>query len=84
MIVVLGMIVTIMVCGYLLIYNVLHISVTKDIRMYGQLKALGTTKRQMRRIVYRQIQVLSFWGILSGLALSAATVFLVVPLVYGL
>lgn len=79
MIVVLGMIVTIMVCGYLLIYNVLYISVTKDIRMYGQLKALGTTKRQMRRIVYRQIQVLSFWGILSGLALSAATVFLVVP-----
>lgn len=79
MTVVMGMIVTIMVCGYLLIYNVLYISVTKDIRMYGQLKALGTTKRQMRRIVYRQIQVLSFWGILSGLALSAATVFLVVP-----
>ena len=76
---VMGMIVTIMVCGYLLIYNVLYISVTKDIRMYGQLKTLGATKRQMQRIVYRQVRVLSFWGILLGLTLSVATVFLVVP-----
>lgn len=76
---VIGLIITIMVCGYLLIYNVLYISVTKDIRMYGQLKTLGTTKRQMKRIIYRQVMVLSFWGILSGLALSAATVFLIVP-----
>ena len=74
-----GLIVTIMICGYLLIYNVLYISVTKDIRMYGQLKTLGTSERQMKKIVYRQVRVLSFWGILSGLILSAATVFLIVP-----
>lgn len=74
-----GLIVTIMICGYLLIYNVLYISVTKDIRIYGQLKTLGTSERQMKKIVYRQVRVLSFWGILSGLILSAATVFLIVP-----
>lgn len=74
-----GLILTIMVCGYLLIYNVLYISVTKDIRMYGQLKTLGTTERQMKKVVYHQVRVLSFWGILSGLTLSAATVFLIVP-----
>lgn len=74
-----GLILTIMVCGYLLIYNVLYISVTKDIRMYGQLKTLGTTERQMQKVVYRQVRVLSFWGILLGLTLSAATVFLIVP-----
>ena len=50
-----GLIVTIMICGYLLIYNVLYISVTKDIRMYGQLKTLGTSERQMKKIVYRQV-----------------------------
>ncbi len=74
-----GLIVTIMICGYLLIYNVLYISVTKDIRMYGQLKTLGTTERQMKKIVYHQVRVLSFWGILLGLILSVATVFLIVP-----
>lgn len=78
-IVAIGLILTIMVCGYLLIYNVLYISVTKDIRMYGQLKTLGTTERQMKKVVYHQVRVLSFWGILSGLTLSAATVFLIVP-----
>lgn len=74
-----GLILTIMVCGYLLIYNVLYISVTKDIRMYGQLKTLGTTERQMKKVVYQQVRVLSFWGIVLGLTLSAATVFLIVP-----
>lgn len=75
----LGMIVTIMVCGSLLIYNVFYISVTKDIQLYGQLKTLGMTKRQMRKMIDRQVRVLSFWGILSGLAFSAATVFVIVP-----
>lgn len=74
-----GMIVTIMVCGSLLIYNVFYISVTKDIQMYGQLKTLGMTKRQMRKMIDRQVRILSFWGILSGLAFSAATVFVIVP-----
>lgn len=76
---VIGLIVTIMVCGYLLIYNVLYISVTKDIRMYGQLKTLGTTERQMKKVIYHQVRVLSFWGILFGLILSVAIVFFIVP-----
>lgn len=74
-----GMIVTIMVCGSLLIYNVFYISVTKDIQLYGQLKTLGMTKRQMRKMIDRQVRVLSFWGILSGLAFSGTTVFVIVP-----
>ncbi len=73
------LIVIIMICGYLLIYNVLYISVTKDIHMYGQLKTLGTTQRQMKKVIYRQVRVLSFWGIFLGLSLSVATVFLIVP-----
>ena len=47
--------------------------------MYGQLKTLGTSERQMKKIVYRQVWVLSFGGILLGLILSVATVFLIVP-----
>ncbi len=75
----LGLIVVIMVCGYLLIYNVFYISVTKDIRMYGQLKTLGTTERQLKRVIDRQVLELSFWGIFLGLSLSLAAVFRIVP-----
>ena len=37
--------------GYLIIYNVFQISVTNDIRFYGLLKTIGTTGRQLRRII---------------------------------
>ena len=37
--------------GYLIIYNVFQISVTNDIRFYGLLKTIGTTPRQLRRII---------------------------------
>ena len=31
--------------GYLLIYNVLYISISKDTRFYGLMKTLGTTQK---------------------------------------
>lgn len=39
----------IIVTGYLIIYNIFQISVIQDIQAYGQLKTLGTTKRQIKR-----------------------------------
>lgn len=55
------------VCGYLLIYNLAYISINKDIHFYGVLKALGTTSKQIKRIVRRQIKLLSFIAIPMGL-----------------
>lgn len=40
--------------GYLLIYNVMYISITKDIRFYGMLKTVGTTPKQIRKMVRLQ------------------------------
>lgn len=57
--------------GYLLIYNVLYISVSRDVRFYGLLKTLGATPKQIRRIILGQILRLSLIGIPVG-ALSAA------------
>lgn len=57
----------IMLCGYLLIYNIACISVTKDIHFYGVLKTLGTTPRQIKKIVRRQILLLSGIAIPAGL-----------------
>ena len=56
--------------GYLIIYNVFQISVTNDIRFYGLLKTIGTTPRQLRRIIRHQALALSLVGIPLGLLLG--------------
>ena len=40
--------------GYLLIYNVFSLSISKDARFYGLLRTIGTTQRQIERLVKRQ------------------------------
>lgn len=56
--------------GYLIIYNVFQISVAGDIRFYGLLKTIGTTPRQLRRIIRLQALVLSAAGIPIGLVIG--------------
>ncbi|MHC1694129.1 MAG: FtsX-like permease family protein [Eubacteriales bacterium] len=68
-----------MLTGYLLIYNVLYISIAKDIRFYGLLKAIGMTSRQISGSVYGQITRLCLIGIPVGLILSFAVSFLLIP-----
>ncbi len=53
--------------GYLIIFNVFQISVSSDIRFYGLLKTIGTTGRQIRRIIRHQALMLSIIGIPAGL-----------------
>ncbi|WP_199855184.1 ABC transporter permease [Agathobaculum massiliense] len=63
-----AMLALIIFTGYLIIYNVFQISVTGDIRFYGLLKTIGTTGRQIRRMIRRQAYLLSLVGIPIGLA----------------
>lgn len=67
--------------GYLFIYNTLYISVNREIRYYGQLKTLGTTSKQLRSLIYKQICWNSIFGIPLGLLLSGFVGKLVIPLV---
>ncbi len=57
----------IILTGYLIIYNIFQISVIRDIRFYGLLKTIGTTGKQIRRIIRRQALTLSVLGIPIGL-----------------
>ncbi|SEU20827.1 ABC transporter permease [Paenibacillus sp. NFR01] len=75
-----GLIFFVMLSGYLLIYNILYISVSRDTRYYGLLKTLGTTRRQILSIVRGQALRLSLIAIPLGLLAGAATSFGVVPL----
>ena len=69
-----------MLTGYLIIYNIFHISILGDIRFYGLLKTIGATKRQIKRIVRRQAFLLSCIGIPGGLLLGYALGNLGMPL----
>lgn len=74
-----GLLLMIFASGWLFIYNTLYISITKDIRYYGQLKTVGMTSRQLKNVVYRQAFFNSCIGIPAGLFVSAAVSRLVVP-----
>ena len=65
-----GVLLLILLTGYLIIYNVFQISVAGDIRFYGLLKAIGVTPRQLRRIIRIQALALSAAGIPLGLVLG--------------
>lgn len=74
-----GLLLMIFASGWLFIYNTLYISITKDIRYYGQLKTIGMTSRQLKNVVYRQAFFNSCIGIPAGLLASAAVSRLVIP-----
>lgn len=67
--------------GYLLIYNVLYISISKDTRFYGLIKTLGTTQTQIQLLVKNQAITFACIGIPIGILAAAAVSFGIVPLI---
>lgn len=70
LIVVIPLVLLIIFTGYLIIYNIFQISVVSDIRFYGLLKTIGTTPRQLKRIIRQQAMLLCTIGIPFGLILG--------------
>jgi len=56
--------------GYLIIYNVFQMSVKNDIKAYGQLKNIGATGRQLKRIVLNQALYLCLIAIPIGILIG--------------
>lgn len=74
----------ILLTGYLIIYNIFQISIMKDIRFYGLLKTIGTTKKQIRRMVKRQAMMLSMIGIPVGLFCGYLVGLIVIPTIFSM
>lgn len=74
-----AMLLMIFASGYLFIYNTMYISISKDIRYYGQLKTIGMTSVQLKRMVYRQAIWNAAAGIPLGLLASVAIAKIVIP-----
>ncbi|MBE1553962.1 ABC transporter permease [Sporosarcina limicola] len=66
--------------GYLIIYNVAYISITRDVRFYGLLKTLGMTYKQIKNIVYRNAFRTALFALPVGILLGWVLSFYVVPL----
>ena len=67
MLIIAGIVLLIMIVGYLVINNIFCISISNDIQRYGLLKTIGTTSRQIRRIVQIESLLLAVIGIPVGL-----------------
>lgn len=63
--------------GYLFIYNTLYISISKDIRYYGQLKTVGMTSAQLKKMVYQQ----AAWNAVAGIPLGLTAAFFIAKIV---
>ncbi|HCB95312.1 MAG TPA: hypothetical protein DEP65_06595 [Ruminococcus sp.] len=69
--------------GFLIIYNINSISVTKDVQFYGVLKTLGTSPKQLKRVIfYRMLRILIL-ALPIGLLFGCAMTLWVVPLLLG-
>lgn len=73
----------ILASGYLIIYNIFYINVFRDIQHYGLLKTIGTTGRQLAKMVRRQAFVLALYGIPLGLVCGVFIGKLLLPLVFS-
>lgn len=76
---ILGLIFVTCACSYLLVYNILYLSLVNNIRYYGLLQTVGMTGRQVRGLLYHQMFFLGGLGILLGLGIGSGTAFLIIP-----
>lgn len=77
-----GILLLIIFIGYLIIYNVFRIAVEGSIRYYGLLKTIGTTGRQMKRMIRTEAAVLSVVGIPLGLLIGYFVSVMLTPAVF--
>lgn len=76
-----GLLILIMLSGYLIIYNIFYISVSNEIKFYGLLKTIGTTNQQLKRIVRKQALFLGVMSIPVGLIIGYLLSILIIPIV---
>lgn len=57
------------------IYNSFHISVVDRIKQFGLLRAVGTTPKQIRKIVFREATILALIGIPIGLLCGVIAIY---------
>ena len=73
------LILTFFAAGYLIIYNIFYLNIISDMQEYGLLKTIGTTGKQLRKMVLRRASFISAIGIPIGLAMGIGVGALLLP-----
>lgn len=63
----------------LVIYSLFYVSIIRKTNEYGKLRTIGTTTKQVKRIVYREGRMLSLVGIPCGVILGEIAGYALVP-----
>ena len=71
-----GVIAIVLIGGYIVIQSIFRISINDKIKSYGQLRTIGATPKQIKRIVKREGRKLGSIGILIGTVLGVCAGFL--------
>ena len=71
-----GVIALVLIGGYIVIQSIFRISINDKIKSYGQLRTIGATPKQIKRIVKREGRKLGSIGILIGTVLGVCAGFL--------
>ena len=74
-----GIAALVLIGGYVVIQSIFRISIQDKIQSYGQLRTIGATSKQIRRIVKRESRRLGSIGILLGVLLGVAGGLLLFP-----
>ena len=61
----------VMLFSVVVIYNIFQVGIVQKIQEYGKIKALGATKKQMRKVIFREGMLLAAVSIPVGLFLGA-------------
>lgn len=76
-----GLVVVTCLCAYLLIYNILHLSVSGKVRYYGLLQTVGMTQKQIKQMLQKQMLIIGFIGIIVGCLIGVFVSFSLIPIV---
>lgn len=74
-----GIVVVTWLSAYLLIYNIMYLSVAGNIRYYGLLQTIGMTGKQIRSLIKKQMIWIGGIGISLGLFLGFFVSFSLIP-----
>lgn len=69
----------VLLCGFLMIYSIIHVAMDQDSRFFAGLKTLGMTPRQIRWFLLEKAALLSLIGLLPGWLMGFGIQYLVTP-----
>ncbi len=69
----------VLLCGFLMIYSIIHVALDQDTRFFAGLKTLGMTPRQIRWFLLEKAALLSLFGLLPGWLTGFGIHYLVTP-----